>query len=106
MIARIWHGIVPTSKADEYRKLMCEIALPEYLSTEGNLGAWCLHRVEGSVTHFLMLTHWEDVNAIKRFAGDDIEIAKYYDFDPEFLIELEPRVQHYSLDSFSPVVAI
>jgi heme-degrading monooxygenase HmoA len=105
MIARIWHGMVPAAKAEEYRKLMCEIALPEYSSTPGNLGAWCLHRVEGAVTHFLMLTHWEDVDAIKRFAGDDIEIAKYYDFDRDFLIELEPGVQHYTVDNSSSAPA-
>ena len=33
MIARIWHGVVPTSKADQYLELMRSIALPEYLAT-------------------------------------------------------------------------
>jgi hypothetical protein len=42
-----------------------------------------------------MVTHWEDFDAIKRFAGDDYGAAKYYDFDPEYLIEMEARVQHY-----------
>jgi hypothetical protein len=27
--------------------------------------------------------------AIRAFAGDDIRVAKYYDFDKDFLIELE-----------------
>jgi hypothetical protein len=44
-----------------------------------------------------MLTFWESKDAIARFAGDDIEAAKYYDFDPAYLIELEPRVTHYEL---------
>jgi hypothetical protein len=39
MIARIWHGVVPASKADEYLALMRRIALPEYLATPGNRGA-------------------------------------------------------------------
>ena len=34
MIARIWHGMVPLSKRDEYLDLMRRIALPEYLGTE------------------------------------------------------------------------
>jgi hypothetical protein len=41
-----------------------------------------------------MLTFWDDVDAIKRFAGEDYEVAKYYDFDRSFLIELEPKVLH------------
>jgi hypothetical protein len=44
-----------------------------------------------------MLTFWEDVAAIKRFAGEDYHVAKYYDFDRSFLIELEPYVRHYAM---------
>ena len=99
MIARIWHGMVPISKADEYLGLMRRIALPEYLATRGNRGAWCLHRTEAGVTHFEMLTFWDDTDAIKRFAGDNFSIAKYYDFDSDYLIEKEARVRHYEVSS-------
>ena len=83
--------MVPVSKADEYLNLMRRIALPEYLATRGNRGAWCLYRTEADVTHFEMLTFWDDTDAIKRFAGDDFNLAKYYDFDSDYLIEMEPR---------------
>jgi heme-degrading monooxygenase HmoA len=99
MIARIWHGMVPVSKADEYLGLMRKIALPEYLATRGNRGAWCLYRTEANAAHFEMLTFWEDTDAIKRFAGSDFSMAKYYDFDSEYLIEMETRVRHYEVYS-------
>ena len=99
MIARIWHGVVPISKAEQYLDLMHRIALPEYLSTRGNRGAWCLYRTEADVTHFEMLTFWDDVDSIKRFAGDDYSMAKYYDFDSDYLIEMEPGVRHYDVHS-------
>jgi hypothetical protein len=95
MIARNWHGRVPAALADRYLVLMREVALPDYKSTPGNLGAWCLTRREGEITHFEMLTFWTDLEAVKRFAGEDFAHAKYYDFDAEFLIEKEPRVRHY-----------
>lgn len=95
MIVRNWHGRVPVALAERYLTLMREVALPDYKSTPGNLGAWCLTRREDEVTHFEMLTFWTDLDAIKRFAGEDFEDAKYYDFDAEFLIEQEPRVRHY-----------
>ena len=101
MIARIWHGMVPISKADEYLDLMRRIALPEYLATRGNRGAWCLYRIEGEVAHFEMLTFWDDTDAIKRFAGDDYSMAKYYDFESDYLIEMEPHVRHYEVSSDS-----
>jgi hypothetical protein len=97
MIARIWNGVVPASKADAYLDLMRRIALPEYLATAGNRGAWCLHHAEADVSHFQMLTFWDDADAIKRFAGDDYSLAKYYDFDPDYLIEMEARVRHYEV---------
>jgi heme-degrading monooxygenase HmoA len=93
--------MVPISKTDEYLDLMRRIALPEYVATRGNRGAWCLYRTEADVTHFEMLTFWDDTDAIKRFAGDDYSMAKYYDFDPDYLIEMEPHVQHYEISSDS-----
>ena len=97
MIARRWHGRVPADKAREYLQLMKQVGLPDYRSTEGNRGAWCLHRHDGDVIHVEMFTLWEDEEAIRRFAGDDLTKAKYYDFDPDFLLELEAEVTHFDV---------
>ena len=97
MIARRWHGRVPAAKSDEYLRVMCEVAFPDYRSTEGNRGAWCLHRREGDVVHVEMFTLWEDEAAVRRFAGDDMLRAKYYDFDPDFLLEMEPEVVQFEV---------
>ncbi len=37
------------------------------------------------------------LQAISRFAGEDVEAAKYYEFDRDFLIELEPTVKHFDV---------
>lgn len=95
MIVRNWHGRVPSDLSDRYLALMREVALPDYKATPGNLGAWRLTRREDEIVHFEMLTFWTDLEAIKRFAGEDFERAKYYDFDAEFLIEQELHVRHY-----------
>jgi heme-degrading monooxygenase HmoA len=97
VVARIWHGAVPLAKADLYLSLMRIIALHEYRSVTGNCGAYVLQREADGLAHFTTLTFWESREAIKRFAGDDIEIAKYYDFDRFFLVELEPHVRHYDV---------
>jgi hypothetical protein len=97
MIARRRHGRVPAAKADEYLKLMREIGLADYRSTDGNRGAWCLHRRDGDVVHVEMFTLWDDLDAIRRFAGDELTNAKYYDFDPDFLLELESEVTHFEV---------
>ena len=97
MIARRWHGRVPAATAEEYLALMRDVALPDYRSTDGNRGAWCLHRAEGDIVHVEMFTLWEDEAAIKRFAGVDMAAAKYYDFDSDFLLEMEPEVMHFDV---------
>jgi hypothetical protein len=97
MIARRWHGRVPASRAAQYLKLMRDVGLADYRSTEGNRGAWCLYRSEGDIVHVEMFTLWDDLEAIRRFAGDELTKAKYYDFDPSFLLELEPEVTHFEV---------
>jgi hypothetical protein len=42
-----------------------------------------------------MVTFWESGDAVRAFAGDDITVAKYYEFDKNFLLELEPASTHY-----------
>jgi len=99
MIARIWHGTTPTAKADEYLVFLQRRALPDYRSTPGNRAAYILRRGDGDVTHFTTLTHWESLQAIEAFAGADIDRAKYYPEDSQFLLEFEPTVQHFELYS-------
>ncbi|MBI3150771.1 MAG: antibiotic biosynthesis monooxygenase [Chloroflexi bacterium] len=97
MIARMWHGRVPTSKAEAYREFLNVRAIPDYRSVQGNLSVHILERAEGEVTHFITLTFWENLEVIKAFAGEDIEIAKYYPEDKDFLLEFEPTVFHYEV---------
>ncbi|MFT6732985.1 MAG: heme-degrading monooxygenase HmoA [Polaribacter sp.] len=52
------------------------MALPDYCSTHGNQGAYVLHRIEGSIANFNMLTFWDDLDSIKNFAGEDYEKPK------------------------------
>ena len=73
---------------------MRTVALPDYKATVGNRGAFCLHRVEGEVAHFDMLTFGQILTQSSGLPRQDYEVAKYYDFDRSFLIELEPTVRH------------
>jgi hypothetical protein len=97
VIARRWHGRVPADKAHEYLELMKDVALPDYTSTEGNCGAWCLHQRSGDVVDVEMFTLWLNEDAVRRFAGTDMLKAKYYDFDSDFLLELEPEVVQFDV---------
>lgn len=97
MIVRMWHGRVPTSKADSYRVFLNKRAIPDYHSVKGNISVHLLERREGEITHFVTLTFWEGLDAIRVFAGEHMEVAKYYPEDKEFLLEFEPNVVHYEV---------
>ena len=102
MIVRMWHGRVPADKAKAYRAFLNERAIPDYQSVAGNLGVYILERPDGPVTHFITVTFWESLDAIGGFAGEDVETAKYYPEDQDFLLEFEPAVVHYRVVGRSP----
>jgi heme-degrading monooxygenase HmoA len=97
VIARLWNGTVPADRADAYLEYLNRTGVPDYRATDGNRGVQVLRRDEGGRTHFLLVSLWESWDAIRAFAGDDPERARYYPEDEEFLLELEPRVTHYEV---------
>lgn len=97
MLARTWHGIVPLVKADEYYGYVMRIGVRDYKATPGNLGVHVFRRIEKDRAHFVLVSYWESLDAIRKYAGDDVEAAKYYPEDREYLIEIEPRVTHYEV---------
>lgn len=97
MIARAWHGRVPASKSDAYYDYLKRSGLADYASTPGNRGVFVFRRTEDDVTHFLLTTLWDSWDAIRAFAGDDVERARYYPEDDDYLLEREPTVTHYEV---------
>jgi len=97
MIARQWHGAVLVERADAYLRYLEETGIPDSKATPGNRGVFVLTRREGKVAHFVFLSLWESLDAIRAFAGDDVEKARYYPEDRDFLLELEPTVTHYEV---------
>lgn len=99
MIARLWHGVTRTEKAQAYLAFLRERAVPDYRATPGNLSVSVMQRAEGAITHFLVLTHWESMQAVAAFAGTDTARAKYYPEDEHFLLGFESHVVHYLVDA-------
>jgi heme-degrading monooxygenase HmoA len=97
MIARIWSGAVRTADADEYGSYIRETGFAEYGRTPGNRGAWLLRRDDKGTTEFITLSLWDTVDAIRAFAGEDIEAAVLYPEDQRYLIDGESSITHYDV---------
>ena len=96
MTARIWRGAVRSEDAEDYARYIRETGFAEYGRTAGNRGAWMLRRDEGGETEFITLSMWESRDAIKAFAGDDIEAAVLYPEDEKYLVG-ESTIAHYDV---------
>jgi heme-degrading monooxygenase HmoA len=97
LIARIWHGVTAAERADEYAAYLGETGVRECRATPGNRGVYVLQRIHNGRAEFTFVSIWESFEAIRRFAGEDYEKARYYPEDREFLLELEPFVEHYDI---------
>ena len=97
MIARIWHGSTKAEHFDEYSEFMRRKAADDYQSAEGFVRLVFLHRLDGKIAHFQLITYWENLESVKNFAGDDYESAKYYPEDKNYLLEFEKRVTHFEV---------
>ena len=89
MIVRTWHGRTRLSDGDAYVSFMKNRAALDYGSVAGLQRLFFTRRDEGDVSHFLLITVWDSIEAVKKFAGDDPNVAKYYPEDNEFLLEKE-----------------
>jgi heme-degrading monooxygenase HmoA len=97
VIARIWRGAVRAEDADEYAEYLRGTGVTGYSETPGNLGVHMLRRIEGDRAEFLMLTFWESLEAVRGFAGDDVETAVFYPEDDRFLVDRDLTATHWEV---------
>ena len=88
-VTRLWHGRVAIEKADDYERFLVERAVPDYGSVEGLQKLYFQRRDEDTVAHFLLVTIWDSMTSVEKFAGPEPELAKYYPEDDDFLLEKE-----------------
>jgi heme-degrading monooxygenase HmoA len=97
MIARIWTGTVRSADAVEYADYIRATGFAEYGQTPGNRGAWLLQGERGATTEVIALSLWESADAIRAFAGDDIEAAVLYPEDERYLVDGQSTIRHYEV---------
>jgi heme-degrading monooxygenase HmoA len=97
MVARLWHGRTLTAKADDYETYLQASGVKKILATDGNHGVEVLRRTDGAQTDFIVISYWESIEAVKRFAGADYQRAVILPRDGEYLIDVAPEVVHYEV---------
>ncbi|MBI4409321.1 MAG: antibiotic biosynthesis monooxygenase [Gemmatimonadetes bacterium] len=97
MIARTWKGWTAREDADSYVEYLRKTGVAEYRNTPGNKGVFLLRRLSEDRAEFLLVSLWESMDAVRRFAGQNPDRAVFYPDDDRFLIGREDHVTHYDV---------
>ena len=100
MFARVWRGVTKKADADAFFEYMKKTGVKDLYAMKGNQGILVLkrERARGKHVEFILMSLWESLDSIRRFAGDDIEKAYYpYPEDEKYLLKLEPKTAIYEV---------
>jgi len=97
LIARIWRGQTRAALADEYTKYLYEEGVRAIAGIPGNRGVQMLRAVSDDIADFQVLSYWDSVEAIKRFAGDDYLKVRHLPEDSKYMIGTAPTVRHFEV---------
>ncbi|MET0607051.1 MAG: antibiotic biosynthesis monooxygenase [Beijerinckiaceae bacterium] len=99
MMLRIWHGWTTTMNADAYETLLRMEIFPgiEAKKVSGYRGIELLRRPIGDEVEFITIMRFDDMAAVKAFAGEDHETAYVPDAARKVLKRFDSMSQHYEL---------
>lgn len=97
MIVRLWRGQSTIEHADAYVRHVTATVFPSLAGIRGHRGAYLLRRETAGRIEFLAVTLWESMQAVREFAGDEVETAVVEPEARAVLAEFDPFVRHYDL---------
>jgi len=97
MIERHWKGIAIRERAGDYINHLRTETFPKLKTIPGHKGASILSRETTEGTAFLIVTRWENLDAIRKFAGVDEDEAVVPDTVKAMMIRYDDRVEHYNV---------
>lgn len=71
--------------------------MPEVRKVDGYAGAMLLKRAISGAVEVIVITWWRSLDAIRGFAGFDIEVAVVADDAAKLLTRFDRRVRHFEL---------
>ena len=97
MIARVWFGRTRAEDYDAYLAYLEESGVAALKETPGNHGVMVLRRRDGDEAEFGVISFWDSLDDVKAFAGEDVDVARYFPEDERYLLELTPRLKHFEV---------
>jgi heme-degrading monooxygenase HmoA len=98
MISRHWKGLAKPDQAQNYINHLKTETFPKLSKIDGFVEASILTRAAVSGTEFLIITVWESMEAIERFAGVPADVAVVPESVQAMMIEYDRKVIHYEIE--------
>jgi uncharacterized protein YciI/heme-degrading monooxygenase HmoA len=96
-ILRLWKGRATAAKAGEYVQYATTRVFPALERIDGHCGAYLLRRVLDGVTEFVVLSLWQSMEAVGRFAGANPEKAVVEPGARAILTSFDDSVTHFEV---------
>jgi heme-degrading monooxygenase HmoA len=97
MIARTWRGWARPEDADAYEAHYRSEVLDHLQGVDGFVEARLLRRVVGDEVELISITFFDDLDAVRRFAGPTYETAVVADPARRVLLRYDPTVTHHEV---------
>lgn len=97
MIARTWRGSTRVEDADTYLEYLHRTGLAAFRATPGNRGAAVFRRIADGRAQFVLVSLWESIEAVRRFAGEDEHRAVFFPEDERYLVGRDLHVDHFDV---------
>ena len=99
MIVRIWHGWTTPGDADKYETLLKEEIFfgIQNRHIRGFKSIQLLRREVGEEVEFVTIMLFDSLDAVRKFAGDNYEVAVVPDKARAVLSHFDERSQHYEI---------
>lgn len=94
-VARVWRGRAAPARAQEYVDFFRRRVVPQLRAIEGQRGIHLLRQAKGAVVEFTVLTLWQSMAAVRRFAGADPRRAVVEPEARTVLDHFDETVAHY-----------
>jgi heme-degrading monooxygenase HmoA len=97
VIVRAWHATATAEGADAYREHFTRSVLPDLQRIDGYRGAYLLRRDHDRHVELQVLTLWDSLDAIGRFAGANPEHAVVEPGARAVLVTYDSTVTHHTV---------
>jgi heme-degrading monooxygenase HmoA len=97
VVIREWRGRASPSRMDAYPRHFRDNVIPALRELPGFAGAHLSWHAFGDNVEFLVLTLWQSMDAIRDFAGHDVEKAVVEPAAVAALLDFDSDVYHYEV---------